>query len=355
VDAPYVEVERLGPIRRPAGLPSKLYGALWPSRLVSIEPLSDEERRESLQLPAALDPQVVDLARRLADERAAPADRVRAVVGHLQHGFSYTLRPGAFRTGDPLAEFLFDKKAGYCEYFASAAVVLLRLAGVPARFVKGLSLGPNTDAGGGLHVVRERDAHAWVEVWLPESGWVEEDPTPPAQFAEAHPPAPRFERLAQRARAALASAWAFLTERGPIAFLRKVAVDAGRLVARLTREPLAWQLVLAIGLGRWLWLFARRRQSARRALPESSVPVPAELRALVRDLERRWAAAGRPRPAGRGLLEHAQKVAGDPGPLPLKAAAAGPRITALYYRSRFGGAHPAIGECQALSQELEHS
>ena len=95
-------------------------------------------------------------------------------------------RPGAFRTGDPLAEFLFEKKAGYCEYFASAAVVLLRLQGVPARFVKGLSVGPQTDQGGGLHVVRDSDAHAWVEAWIPGEGWVEADPTPPGQFAEAH-------------------------------------------------------------------------------------------------------------------------------------------------------------------------
>ena len=105
---------------------------------------------------------------------------------HLQAGYRYTLSPGAFRTADPVAEFLFEKKAGYCEYFASAAVLLLRLQGVPARFVKGLSVGPQTDQGGGLHVVRESDAHAWVEAWIPGEGWVEADPTPPGQFADAH-------------------------------------------------------------------------------------------------------------------------------------------------------------------------
>ena len=94
------------------------------------------------------------LARSLAPS-ADPRGRLAATVSHLQGGYRYTLRPGAFRTGDPLAEFLFEKKAGYCEYFASAAVVLLRLQGVPARFVKGLSVGPQTDQGGGLHVVRD--------------------------------------------------------------------------------------------------------------------------------------------------------------------------------------------------------
>ncbi len=146
--------------------------------------------------------------------------------------------------------------------------MLLRLADVPTRFVKGLSVGPNTDAGGGLHVVRERDAHAWIEVWLPESGWVEQDPTPPAQFADAHPRAPRLEQLAQQARAALASAWAFVTARGPIAFLRKLATDAGRLAARLAREPIAWlvvaSLVLAPSLVRWWRARRRRRPTASR-------------------------------------------------------------------------------------------
>ena len=178
-----------GPIRehpapgRPAGSP--LRRAAGRRRAVRAHRSSDDDRSESLALPAVVDPRLRALAHGLAPG-ADPRGRLAATVAHLQGGYRYTLRPGAFRTGDPLAEFLFEKKAGYCEYFASAAVVLLRLQGVPARFVKGLSVGPQTDQGGGLHVVRDSDAHAWVEAWIPGEGWVEADPTPPGPFAEAH-------------------------------------------------------------------------------------------------------------------------------------------------------------------------
>ncbi len=185
VDAPFLEVDRFGSIRRPAGLPVSLYGARLAGVAPSAPAVSGDERSESLAVPAVVDPRLRALAHGLAPD-ADPRARLAATVAHLRGGYRYTLRPGAFRTGDPLAEFLFEKKAGYCEYFASAAVVLLRLQGVPARFVKGLSVGPQTDQGGGLHVVRDSDAHAWVEAWIRGEGWVEADPTPPGSFAEAH-------------------------------------------------------------------------------------------------------------------------------------------------------------------------
>jgi protein-glutamine gamma-glutamyltransferase len=354
VEAPYVELDRFGFVRRPAGVPSHLYGATWPSALTSSEPLSDEEALEALALPPHLDARIVDKAHELTGGQRSPAERVDAVVGYLQRGnIKYTLRPGPFHTNDPLAEFLFEKKRGYCEYFASAAVVMLRLADVPARFVKGLSVGPNTDAGGGLHVVREKDAHAWIEVWLPEKGWVEEDPTPPAQFAEAHPSLPSFEQLTDRVRAAFASAWSLLTERGPVSFARKLASTIGRPLARVAREPLAWLVLAAPFIGRWLWRVLRKRRNAPALVPEAAPSVPVPIRDLVRDLERRWTAVGRPRPVGRGLLEHARLLSTDAGPLSPAVAQAGPRIAALYYRSRFGGATPADEDVRALRSDLD--
>ena len=346
-EAAYLELDRMGLVRRPAGIPARLYGALWPSPIRPSAELTDDERRESLALPPRVDARVSALARELASGRGDPAARVRATVEHLQTRYRYTLRPGRFQTSDPLAEFLFDKRAGYCEYFASAAVVLLRLQGVPARFVKGLSVGPHTDEGGGLHVVRERDAHAWIEVWLADAGWVEEDPTPAGQFAAAHPPPSRLDRAFERTRAALASAWAFLTARGPVAFLRKLAADAGRLAARLVQEPLAWLLALSLTAAalvvRW-WRGRARRQPARAGRDEVET-VPAELRGLVAELERRWRSLGHPRPPGRGLLEHATSPTTPLGDT-------GTRIVRLYYEARYGGATVATGDLTALSDRL---
>ena len=225
--------------------------------------------------------------------------------------------------------------------------MLLRLQGVPARFVKGLSVGPHTDEGGGLHVVRERDAHAWIEVWLSDAGWVEEDPTPAAQFAAAHPPPSRLDRAFERTRAALASAWAFLTARGPVAFLRKLAADAGRLAARLVQEPLAWLLALALTAAALVvrWWRGRARRPPASARRDEVEAVPAELRGLVAELERRWRSLGHPRPPGRGLLEHATSPTTPLGDT-------GTRIVRLYYEARYGGATVATGDLTALSERL---
>ena len=209
--AAVLEVDGFGLLRRPGGDPLRLYGALWSRRGVVGPPPPPEELEQALVLPPRIDPRLVALARELGDASPDPARRVETTLRHLQTGYRYTLAPGAFRSGDPLAEFLFEKKAGYCEYFASAAVVLLRLQGVPARFVKGLSVGPQTDQGGGLHVVRESDAHAWVEVALPGRGWIEVDPTPPGQLLASRPPASSLRRLVERLRAAWSSAWTRLT------------------------------------------------------------------------------------------------------------------------------------------------
>ena len=315
-DAPYLDRDRFGLLRRPAGTPLTLYGGLFPAgpaRLGEAAPLSDDEREESLALPPSVDPRVGGLARTLALEAADPRGKLDATVRHLQTGYRYTLAPGAFRAGgDPLAEFLFEKKAAYCEYFATAAVVLLRLQGVPARFVKGLSVGPQTDLGDGLHVVRESDAHAWIEAFLPGEGWVEEDPTPPGQFASARQPATGLDRLLQRARAGLASVWNRLRARGPASFLAWLGREIASVAHRAAREPLAWLLALPLALGPWLVRLWRARRRRLQAVARDAIPtVPADLRALLREVERRWIALGRPRPAGRGLLEHARALAAD--------------------------------------------
>jgi transglutaminase-like putative cysteine protease len=343
VDAPFLEMDRFGTIRRPGGIPLRLYGARLADTTPISPSLSDDERAESLELPPVVDERLRMLARALAPGADARA-RLAATVRFLSAGYRYTLRPGAFRTQDPLAEFLFEKKAGYCEYFASAAVILLRLQGVPARFVKGLSVGPQTDQGGGLHVVRDSDAHAWVDAWIPGQGWVEADPTPPGQLAEAHGSADSFQRFLQHVRAALSAAWARLTVRGPLSLMRRLARDVAAALVRGAREPILWLVAVVAALGPRLvraWRSLRRRRSAA---PEADAAVPAELRALVRRLEQRWTAQGRPRPPSVGLLEHARALSRE-GALDGSAAPAGVGTAACdvveaYYRARFGDEPP---------------
>jgi transglutaminase-like putative cysteine protease len=355
-NASILQLGRFGLVRRPAGLPLRQYGAVLASpRFASsppdaglsregVEDLSPAEREESLSLPESVDPRIASLAVSLGPPSAGPRETLDATVLHLQTHYRYSLSPGSFRPdGDPLAEFLFEKEEAYCEYFASAAVVLLRLQGVPARYVKGLSVGPQTDMGGGLHVVRESDAHAWIEAWIPGQGWVEADPTPPGQFAGARGTPGRAQRWLQHVRAALAGAWARFVEGGPVAFLRWLGGRVLTLAARAVREPLVWLVLVALALGPVAWrrlraLLARRRV-ARDRLAEAA-RVPADLRALVRDLERRWSAYGHPRLRSRGLLEHASAVAAPStsgtGKVPVALCEAGTEIVRTYYETRFG-------------------
>jgi len=138
--------------------------------------LDDNEGRHALQLPASISPKV----RELAASFAAPGSEPRAVVTRaLQffrtQGFRYSLTPGEYDNND-MEEFLFRRRAGFCGHYAASFALLMRLAGIPARVVVGYLGGEYNDLGG-FFLVRQADAHAWCEVWLPASGWTRIDPT----------------------------------------------------------------------------------------------------------------------------------------------------------------------------------
>jgi transglutaminase-like putative cysteine protease len=146
-------------------------------------------RQVYLQLPR-LDPRV----KRLADEITAGSqneyDKAANIERHLMAHYAYTLDLSGTHGEDPLADFLFVRRAGHCEYFASAMTVLLRAEGIPARYVTGFSPGEYNDVGRD-YIIRESDAHAWVEVYFPGYGWITFDPTPPGDAKHAG----IFERL----------------------------------------------------------------------------------------------------------------------------------------------------------------
>lgn len=144
-----------------------------------IDTLSDRERDLGLQLPATVSPRVTALVSgwqaQSADDPDPRALIRRALTHFREQPFVYTLNPGRLN-GDPVDAFLFESQRGFCEHYAGSFVTLMRVAGIPARVVVGYQGGeknPHADH----WVVRQSDAHAWAEVWLPGSGWQRVDPT----------------------------------------------------------------------------------------------------------------------------------------------------------------------------------
>ena len=131
----------------------------------------------SLEVPARLDLRVRQLAAQLS-AGLDPADAADRVEGWLRSNLKYT-RELTSGGADPIADFLFARREGHCELFASAMVLLLRSAGIPARAVSGYYGGTWSRAG--YHVVRAGDAHSWVEVYFPGYGFLPFDPTPASE------------------------------------------------------------------------------------------------------------------------------------------------------------------------------
>ncbi|MGB8213145.1 MAG: transglutaminase domain-containing protein [Anaerolineales bacterium] len=133
--------------------------------------------RPYLELPNEVPERVLDLAINLTADQPTPYDRAAVLEAYLRQ-FPYSLKvPAPPSDRDAVDYFLFDLKRGYCDYYASAMVVMARAAGLPARLVEGYSEG-TYDQVKRQFLVRASDAHAWAEIYFPNIGWVEFEPTP---------------------------------------------------------------------------------------------------------------------------------------------------------------------------------
>ena len=173
----------------PEGAHYGVYSELEASEPRLAPELSDEERLAHLILPP-VDGRVVALARRVTEGLESDEARARAIESYLRTHYGYSTEALAEEPADPLAHFLFERRRGHCEYFASAMAVMLRVVNVPARVAIGYQSGVYNPVSGWL-VVRASDAHSWVEAWLPGRGWTTFDPTPPD-------PNPAADRLGRR-------------------------------------------------------------------------------------------------------------------------------------------------------------
>lgn len=137
----------------------------------------DREVPESISIPLS------EVANRWAPPSAPPRAQIEAMVDRLHRDFNYSLSFERRRGVDPIIDF-FDRKTGHCEYFASALALLARTRDIPTRVVAGYRV-TEYNSVGGYRLVRERNAHAWVEAWLPGEGWQTFDPTPPSALEDS--------------------------------------------------------------------------------------------------------------------------------------------------------------------------
>jgi hypothetical protein len=252
-------------------------------------------------------------------------DLVMAVTSYLQKNYRYSLELGHVPAGrDPVDWFLFDTKVGYCEQFATAEVLLLRSLGVPARLATGYGTG-SYDPILNQAIVRERDAHAWVEVWFADHGWVPFDPTPGVSGLAAT----RFPN--HWAGGGLARLIPHLSVGAPAAAL-------GSLGFLGFIGPAIAVAVVVVTL--WIWVRRRRR---RQAIASGSPPLPGESE-LLRLYERLQSRLGRRRAPPETPLEYWRDAG---GPLPVLE-----EVTQAVNEGAYAGRWPEVTKVKELSDRL---
>jgi len=147
-----------------------------PEELRSTPDSVPEAANEYLKLPP-LDVRIAKLAEQITASSPSNYDKALALEAYLRTHFGYSLDLPRTTPRDPLAYFLFVRKEGHCEYFASSMAVMLRTLGIPSRLITGFRTGEFNDLTG-QYVVRASNAHSWVEAYFPGQGWISFDPTP---------------------------------------------------------------------------------------------------------------------------------------------------------------------------------
>jgi transglutaminase-like putative cysteine protease len=206
-------------------------------------------RLRYLQLPKVLPERVHALARDLTATPPTPYDRAAAIQEYLRREMRYSLDVGAPPYDrDVVDYFLFDSREGFCDYYATAMVVLARSAGIPARLAVGYATG-TFDPSQGKYTVLQSDSHAWPELYFPGIGWVEFEPTasmpeiprPVIAQTVAANPVPT-----QPAGTEASAGWKTL-----LAFLRRIAIPFGLALPAIPLILLIWNLAAPIRF-RWM-------------------------------------------------------------------------------------------------------
>jgi hypothetical protein len=298
--------------------------------VVALGAKPDAARRaRALVVPAEVDARVAELARHVAGEGDA-ATKVVRIQQYLRSNNAYSL---SFQpAGEPLSDFVLNKRAAHCQYFASAMVVMARAAGVPARFVTGYYA--HEAYGDGRTVVRERDAHAWAECWVDRLGWVTADATPAGGRPDGlFPETPKWRQWWER--------------------LKDVPGNVRRWFGRLSRETVIAAIAIpaAVAAGVWVVRFVRMRRRRVSAGGVGYASPRAELLEAGRRFEQWLRRRGLPCAAARTWREHLTSLRGRPS----DDWAACLRFVDAYDDARFGGGgDDTVSRVREALDGLEH-
>jgi len=332
----------------------------------------DSIRFHYLQVPTGSE-QVADLAHRVTQRDSTPFEQTQAILQHLLENYRYSLESDTAQLDHPLEEFLFTRKTGYCEHYATAMVVMLRTVGIPARLVTGF-LATEWNDYGGYFTVRQRDAHAWVEVYFPHSGWITMDPTPAVSAAVAPSGWEPLRRVAESVRLQWDRLFVHYSARDQLAVVHGVREGSDVVRERMSR----WASLLAAPIGQ---VFTRLTQmvqtfhSGMLGLITGSIVVGLSLALLMlRDRIGLWAVThflpkSHPQVAIAQLYSRMLRILERHGVSKPPAAtasefarlverewkAAGPMVTdvtALYHQGRFSRAPLTQGDLSRVTEQL---
>lgn len=294
---------------------------------------------ELLALPPELLAELRPLAESLVGSASSPRAKAEALESFFQNQFEYSLLADLSGEGSPLAVLVRERRAAYCVYFASAMAALLRTQGVPARMVGGFIPAERNPLSGTV-VVRERDAHAWVEVYLEEEGrYTAFDPTPWRSREEElgldEPPA-----LVGAAVQALGT-WL----RRAVAAVRR---DPAAAAWAVVRSPATWLVLAALAVWRWRrWRPQALSRGTRAALESADARLATSYKRYLRALRRHAGLVPAPSETDDELLARLRATRGELAALPAEA------FLAEYRRLRYRSAPAAQVELQEHLSRLE--
>lgn len=329
-----------------------------PNEVSLVQSLSPTERSKHLSLPANLSNRVGQLAREWVGPELTPTRQAQIIERALRERYRYDLDSPSGAAKNPIEDFLFRSKRGHCEYYATAMAVMLRTLGIPSRDVTGFAAA-TYNRFGQFYVVRQSDAHSWVEAWIDGFGWQRFDPTPSQANLSRSDYAGTFRLIRDLVEAA-AQRWSRHVE----------AYDMQqqmRLVNGLRSQAHRWGLpsnadfwllarvvfasLLSVLIAVRLWQLWKRHSRMKAADSHLQVKLSQPARVAIRlyqELEQVMSELGVARPSGTPPTAWSAFLLAQRHPIAKQVVG----LTQTYVEARFGGRELSGGEIEQYQQAI---